>query len=304
MAEQQKNLTLAIQKGGRLGPLSVKLLQDGNFQFNLSERVDWTTVSDFPLEIFTVRNKDIPTMVQDGDALFGISHQIPIRETGADVIPLLDLKAARCSLVVGVAIDSPFQKLGDLAGFRVATSYPRLTDEAFGAISIEKKVREGSVELSIPKGWTEGIVDITSSGESMRVNGIRPIKTVVESANAQLIASPKLKEFGSERLVETFLREIVAVMRGRENILMKMNVSKAIANEVINTLPGLESPTMSSLADGNFAFETVVKQNDSRMLRERLLEMGVRGILEDPVKKVVPDKDDRDIMNMMGKIYH
>lgn len=308
MFEGEKELSIAVQKGGRLGPESVALLRAGNFEFRESSRVDRTRVTNYPLKIYFVRNGDIPEMVESGDSSFGITGEVNLMEARTQrVITLIpELGFGNCSLVVGVAKNGAISTLDQLRNKRITTSFPNLTDYFFSqrGIPYQQKVRDGSVELAITEGWADAIVDIRSSGESLVLNGIVPIDTVVPRSEAQLVASPLLRELpNTDRLVEPFLREILAVLRSRESLLFIMNVPNERMEEVREILPR-KSPTISPEADQRWlSVQTLVPVRKAREIREKLLGLGVDSILEIEAKKVVPNKDDMAILEMMNKIY-
>lgn len=301
----QERLTICIQNNdGRIGQKSLDLLSAADFQFQQDERVDICEVENFPLTIEFSRNVDISDDVRRGFCDFGVVGTDRIAEAGVNVIPLLPLGFGQCKLQLGVRNDISYTNLANLRNLTVVTSYPNLTRQFFGTIPFDLLVRAGKVEKYVKKGRAQACIDITSSGRSMRNNGIEPYDILLES-QATLIAGPLLKQQrGKERLAEDFLISIVSAIQARDFILMSMNAPDTVRNAITAILPSEEAPTISPLAKQDWcAISSVVLRNDFRKLRAQLQAIGAKGILGSLQEQVSPNRDDRDIMRMMEKIY-
>jgi ATP phosphoribosyltransferase len=303
-------LTLAIQDGGRLGPPSVELLTEAGYPVEFEEKVYRADIGNLPLRVYRLRNNDIPDLVSRGKILMGITGQVNIMEKNAGVLPLLDLPFGRCDVVVGVDKNGSIERVEELQGKTVATSYPNITRGFFDnlGVDIDLEVLEGKVETAIPEGWAQAIVDVRTTGASQERNGIVQIDTVFKDAAIKLIANPELRDIqGSDRWVVMLVRDIMSVLRSRENVVMEMNVPSRIRESVIATLPSLTAPTEAGLAGKDFtSMKSVVPIKHSRSVLERLLELGVQGILFDRPEKtprILPDNDDPEFLTVMRKIY-
>lgn len=302
-----ERLIICIQNSdGRMGRDSLDLLAAADFQFQAEARVDICDVTNFPLSIEFSRNMDIPDDVQRGFCDFGIVGQDRIAESGTQVIPLLPLGFGKCRLQLGVRSDIPYTNPKDLQNLRVATSFPNLSRTFFrtSGILVDLIIRAGKVEKYVKQGRTEACIDITSSGKSMKRNGIEPYDILLES-EAFLIASPTLKQKrGNERLVEEFLISIVSAIRSRNFTYLTMNAPDLSKLAILERLPSEESPTVSSLEKlGWLAISSIVPRNNLRATREALQEAGARDIIETPLRQIAPNRDDRVIIEMMEKIY-
>lgn len=302
-----ERLSICLQNNdGRMGQQSLDLLAAANFQFQPEERVDICEVTNYPLTIEFSRNTDIPDDVQRGFCDLGIVGMDRVAETGASVIPLLPFGFGRCRLQLGVRNDISYSNLDDLRNLTVVTSFPNLTRQFFRTrnIPFDLLVRAGKVEKYVRKGRAQACIDITSSGKSMRNNGIEPYDILLES-EATLIANPLLKQKrGSERLVEDFLISVVSAIRARDFILISMNAPDKAKTAIVAMLPSEDSPTIAPLdKEGWWSISSVVPRSDFRRIRTELQEIGARGIIGTSQQQIFPNRDDRVIIGMMEKIY-
>ncbi|MCL5784576.1 MAG: ATP phosphoribosyltransferase [Patescibacteria group bacterium] len=307
MSEFETKLKIAIQKtDGRMGQDSTALLSAANFSFQIGGRVDICEVEDFPLSIELVRIGDIPNDVERGYADFGIVGQNSLAEAESAVIPLMPLGFGKCRLQLGVKKDVPYEKPSDLNGLTVATSYPNLSRDFFAKsnTNVDLLVRSGSIEKYVKSGEAQACVDISSSGDSMRANGITAYDVLLES-EAMLVASPKLREKrGSERFVKEFLMGIESALRVRNFTYIVMNAPESARQTITDLLPSGESPTMSPLNEsGWWAISSLIPRRNFRMIISELQEAGAKDILELSPKQIIPNRNDRAIIDLMEKIY-
>lgn len=302
-----ERLSICIQNNdGRIGQKSLDLLAAADFQFQPEERIDICEVTNYPLTIEFSRNIDIPDDVQRGFCDFGMVGMDSVAETGASIIPLLPLGFGGCRLQLGVRNDISYNDLDDLRNLTVVTSFPNLTRQFFSTrnIPFDLLVRAGKVEKYVKKGRAQACIDITSSGKSMKNNGIEPYDILLES-EATLIASPLLRQKrGSEKLVEDFLISVVSAVRARDFTLISMNAPDEAKVAIVSILPSEDSPTVASLdKEGWWSISSVVPRTDYRKIRTELQAVGARGIISTPQQQIFPNRDDRVIIEMMEKIY-
>src|SRR5439155_6118473 len=174
-------LTIAVPVKGRLREPSVRLLVDAGLEPEQpGERALAFPCRNAPVDVLLVRAADIPEYVQDGVVDCGITGQDLVRERGARVEELLPLGFGSCRLDAAVPEESTFARIEDLAGASVATVYPHLTRELM-PVEVELVDVTGSVEIAPRLGLADGIVDLVSSGNTLRTNGLRSLGTLFRS---------------------------------------------------------------------------------------------------------------------------
>lgn len=184
------NLKLAIQKEGRLTSVTIEFLRKTGLEFEADKRRLYSKCQNFPMEVLFVRDDDIPDYVEAGAVELGIVGQNVVYEKRSYVQELLPLDFAYCSLVVAVPKESSIENINDLKNKTVATAYPRSTIAFFQKKSIPIRVFEisGSAEIAPALGVADAVVDITSTGSTLKLNGLKPIWTIYDS-QATLIAN-------------------------------------------------------------------------------------------------------------------
>ena len=192
-------LRLALPSKGRLAEPAMRLLADAGIQFETTGRTLHAHAHGLDLDLLLARSDDIPVWAAAGDVDLGIAGQNQIVDTGADVEPLLELGFGRCRLALAIPEGAAIRSLGDLQGARIATSYPRTVAAQLAKAGVEASVVTlgGSVELAPRLHAADAIVDLVSSGDTLRQNGLVEVQTLLES-QAVLIArrdlTPKQRE--------------------------------------------------------------------------------------------------------------
>lgn len=278
-------LRLAVPNKGRLKQPSVDLLNGAGLSFEVTERALAVPVGNADIELLFVRTEDIPELVSDGVADLGITGVDLLTEFDDDLEVLVELGYGRCRLTAAVPNSSPLVKLEDLSGCRVATSHPNAAARFFTDLGIEVTVvsLRGSVELATKLGVADAIVDLVSTGSTLRINGLREIGTLLESV-AVLVCSGGVA--GTAERVATAIRAVVAARRKRYVLL---NAPRASVDAIADIIPGLEAPTIMPLAEKDmFAIHSVVASDDVWHLLPRLERAGGRGILVLPIEQLIP----------------
>lgn len=281
-----KTLKIAIQKSGRLNEKSVELLKNCGLSFENYKSSLITQVSNFPLEILFLRDDDIPEYVQDGIADIGIVGENGIAETDVDVNYLQRLGFGKCKLKLAVPNNSNIQKVADLNGKSIATSYPVILQKFLDkeGISSDIKTISGSVEISPGLGLADAIFDIVSTGGTLRSNGLKPFADVM-SSEAILIGR---KGIETDALVSELLQRIQSVMRAKETKYVVLNVEKTNLNKILALLPGVKSPSVLPLAEeGWVAVHTVIPETDFWSHINELKAAGAQGIVVMPIEKII-----------------
>lgn len=229
-----------------------------------------------------VRAADIPEYVQDGVVDCGITGADLVRERGARVSQLGRLGYGGCTLEVAVLQESAVEDLEGLAGLRVATSYPRLTRELLGE-EVELVDVTGSVEVAPRLGLADAIVDLVSSGNTLRTNGLRSVGALF--ASEAVLVGPECPSDGALRLAGVF-RSVVDARGAR---YLMLNAPEAALGEICALVPGSGAPSVIPLAEpGMVAVHALVPAAEVWRLLPRLEAAGASSILLVPVERMVP----------------
>jgi ATP phosphoribosyltransferase len=287
MSVPSAGLRLALPNKGRLADPSVDLLRDAGLEIELPERRLTATARNYPLELLFVRSDDVPEYVDDGLVEIGLTGYDLVAEGGRDLESILRLGFGACSLVLAVPRGGPLQRLEQLAGCRVATSFPRLTAEFLERRGVQAQVVEvsGAVEVTPQLGVADAVVDLVATGSTLRLNGLQPMATLLES-EAVLIARDGVN--GADPRVAGLVAMLRSVLDARGKQYMMMNAPADALERIRQLIPGLSGPTVMPLADPSMiAVHSVVDRSSLWSLVPALKEAGARDILVVPIEKVV-----------------
>lgn len=281
-----KTLKIAIQKSGRLNEKSVEILKNCGLSFENYKSSLIANVANFPLEILFLRDDDIPEYVQDGIADLGIVGENVIIEAGADVSYLQPLGFGKCTLKIAVQSTSNITELSQLNGKAIATSYPVILQKYLTENNVDAQIRNisGSVEIGPGLGLSDAIFDIVSTGGTLKSNGLKPFKNVMDS-QAVLIAS---KGMETNPEVLELLQRIQSVLRAKATKYVVLNVAKENLQAVVDLLPGVKSPTVVPLfEEGWVAVHSVIAEEDFWEKINGLKLAGAEGIVVMPIEKII-----------------
>ena len=287
MSARDGALRLALPSKGRLAEPAGALLRDAGIDVELSERRLSAVARNVDLELLFVRTEDITEYVRDGLVDLGITGQDLVAERGGGTVQLLELGFGTCTLVVAVPVRGTIGSVDELAGCRIATTFPRLTREFLVEHGIEAQIVEvtGAVEVTPQLGVADAVVDLVASGGTLRVNGLRPIATILESQAALVTRSSDVAEDPRVVALMSMLRSVVEA-RGRE--YMMMNAPASAIERIREIIPGLSGPTVMPLADPSMiAVHSVVERGQLWRIVPALKEAGARDILIVPIEKVI-----------------
>ena len=281
-------LKIAIQKSGRLYDDSVKLLKDCGIDLKNGVNKLKTECDNFPMEIYFLRDDDIPQYVEDAVADIGIVGENVLYEKNKKVEIVEQLGFGKCRLSVAVGRSEVYEGVEYLNGKKIATTYPTLVRQFLDKKGIRAEIHEisGSVEIAPGIGLADAIVDLVSSGSTLFMNGLKEVETVLKS-QAVLIRNERL---GSDQqaLLEKFLFRIRAVKKARNTKYILLNAPNDRLQEIIGLLPGMKSPTVLPLAEkGWSSVHSVLNENDFWEIIERLKAAGAQGILVVPIEKMI-----------------
>ena len=281
-------LTMALPSKGRLREPSWLLLEaSGVSPQEPGERVLQAHCRNADIDLLFVRAEDVPEYVQDGVVDCGITGLDLVYERECRVEVLLRLGFGTCSLQAAVSSDDEATGLEDLEGRRIATSHPHIAAKILADRGVNAEIIPvaGSVEISPRLGLADAIIDLVSTGSTLRTNGLRSIGVLFES-EAVLIGRVNSKDFEARRTLTTVLGSVI---NARANRYLLCNVSKERLSEVIEVLPTTGSPSVMDLATpGVVAVHALVPAVDIWKLLPRLEAAGASSILTLPVERMVP----------------
>jgi len=281
-------LKIAIQKSGRLYEDSLKLLKDCGIDFKNGINKLKTEAENFPMEVFFLRDDDIPQYVEDAVADIGMVGENVIYEKGRDVLITEKLGFGKCRLSVAVGRNEEYAGAEFLRNKKIATTYPVLLTEFLKKKNISAEIHEisGSVEIAPGIGLADAIVDLVSSGSTLFMNGLKEVETILHS-EAVLIRHPTLAG-GKEEILEKLLFRIRSVRKARHTKYILLNAPNAKLGEIISLLPGMKSPTVLPLAEAGWSsVHSVLNENEFWEIIEKLKAAGAQGILVVPIEKMI-----------------
>ncbi len=281
-------LKVAIQKSGRLHDDSLRLLKDCGIEISNGVNKLKSEASNFPMEVYFLRDDDIPQYVEDAVADIGFVGENVVYEKNKKIDVQEKLGFGKCRLSIAVRRHEEYIDSNYLAGKKIATSYPVIVGQFLKEKSIEAEIHEisGSVEIAPGIGLADVICDLVSSGSTLFMNGLKETETILQS-QAVLI---KNKELGvtQQQLLDKLLFRIQAVKKARNNKYVLLNAPNKNLKEIISLLPGMKSPTVLPLAEpGWSSVHSVLNENDFWDIIEKLKAAGAQGILVVPIEKMI-----------------
>lgn len=276
----ERKLKLAIQKSGRLSEDSAALLRRCGISFNNGLGKLRSQAGNFPLELFFLRDDDIPEYVADGVADIGIVGENIVRETLKKTSVIERLGFGRCRLSIAVPKSVEYTGPSDLSGRKIATSYPESLNGFLRVHGIDAEVHtiSGSVEIAPSIGLADAVCDLVSSGSTLFTNGLREVETVLES-EAVLISRTDMPS-DVQTILDRLIFRIRAVKAAKENKYILLNAPNEKLETIISILPGMKSPTVMPLAKENWSsIHSVINENEFWTIVETLKNEGAEGIL-------------------------
>ncbi|MEX0289512.1 MAG: ATP phosphoribosyltransferase [Flavobacteriaceae bacterium] len=281
-------IKIAIQKSGRLNDDSLRILKDCGISIDNGKDQLRAMARNFPMEVFYLRNGDIPQYLRDGVVDVAIIGENVLIEKGADISISEKLGFSKCRVSIAVPKSASFSDIGDLQGKRIATSYPNTVTNYLKekGVTADLHIINGSVEIAPNIGLADAICDIVSSGSTLFKNNLREVEVMLKS-EAVLAVSPKIGEEAGQ-ILEKLRFRIGSVLQARKSKYVLMNVPNDKLDEVIKILPGMRSPTVLPLAEAGWSsVHTVIKQDTFWEVLDGLRTAGAEGILVCPIEKMV-----------------
>ena len=281
-------IRLAIQKSGRLNKGSLNLLSDCGISIENGEDQLKVSARNFPIEIFFLRNSDIPQYLIDGVVDLAIVGENLLKEKEVDLKVIEKLGFSSCRTSIAVPNNTQYNGIQDLEGKRIATSYPNTVNSFLkkNKIKADLHIINGSVEIAPNIGLADAICDIVSTGSTLFKNNLKEVIKIDES-QAVLVKGNNLK---NEKLgyIEKLQFRVQAVLRAKKSKYILLNAPNNKIKSISSILPVLKSPTVLPLAqEGWSSLHSVINDQDFWEVIDQLKEAGAEDILVCPIEKMV-----------------
>lgn len=281
-------LRIAIQKSGRLNEDSLRMIKDCGISIDNGKDQLKASARNFPLEVFYLRNGDIPQYLRDGVVDIAIIGENVLFEKGEDIPFVERLGFSKCKVSLAVPKDVEYTGMEYFNNKRVATSYPNTVKKYLEPKGINTEIHliNGSVEIAPNIGLADGICDIVSSGSTLFKNNLKEVEVLMKS-EAVLAVSPTISE-EAQKILDKLQFRIKSVLKGRDSKYVLLNAPNDKLEEIISVLPGMRSPTVLPLAEeGWSSVHSVLNKNEFWDIIDELKEKGAEGILVCPIEKMV-----------------
>jgi len=281
-------IRLAVQKSGRLNEDSLRLIKDCGISIDNGKDQLKAAARNFPMEVFFLRNGDIPQYLRDGVVDLAILGENLLAEKGTDIEVIEPLGFSKCRVSIAVPKGTAFNGIHDLEGKRIATSYPN-TVKTFlkeNKLKADLHIINGSVEIAPNIGLADAVCDIVSSGSTLFKNNLKEVVQIAKS-QAVLVASPKISS-DNRKILKTLQFRIQSVLRAKTSKYILLNCPNDKIGAISSLLPVLKSPTVLPLAqEGWSSLHSVINAGDFWEVIDQLKEAGAEGILVCPIEKMV-----------------
>ena len=281
-------LRIAVQKSGRLNEDSMRILKDIGISIDNGKDQLKASAKGFPVEVFYLRNGDIPQYLKDGVVDAAIIGENVLIEKGEGINIVEKLGFSTCRVCIAVPKSAKYKSIQDLEGMRIATSYPNTVQMYLDKNNVNANLHiiNGSVEIAPNIGLADAICDIVSSGSTLFKNNLKEVDTILKS-EAVLAVSPKL-DAERQAILETIQFRIQSVLKGRDSKYVLLNAPNDKLEAIIKALPGMKSPTVVPLAEeGWSSVHSVISKNEFWNVIDDLKAKGAQGILVCPIEKMV-----------------
>ncbi len=281
-------IRIAVQKSGRLNQDSLALLKDCGISIDNGKDQLKASARNFPLEVFYLRNGDIPQYLRDGVVDIAILGENTLIEKGGALQVVEKLGFSKCRVSLAVPKNAKYDSIQDLQGKRIATSYPNTVKQYLAEKGIEADLHiiNGSVEIAPNIGLADAICDIVSSGSTLFKNNLKEAEVMLKS-EAVLTVSPMISA-EAKQILDKLLFRIRSVRQGRQSKYVLLNAPNDKLDAIIKILPGMKSPTVLPLAEeGWSSVHSVLNKDQFWEIIDELKLAGAEGILVCPIEKMV-----------------
>ena len=281
-------IRIAIQKSGRLNDESLELLKNCGISIDNGKDQLKASARNFPVEVFFLRNGDIPQYLRDGVVDLAILGSNTLLEKGNDLNIIERLGFSKCRVSIAIPKGSKYNEISDLNGKKIATSYPNTVNQFLekNKINADLHIINGSVEIAPNIGLADAICDIVSSGSTLFKNNLKEVIKIIDS-EAVLVQAPNLNSNQLE-LIEKIQFRIKAVLRAKQSRYILLNAPNDKIEDISSILPVLKSPTVLPLAKAGWSsLHSVINAGDFWEVIDQLKDAGAEDILVCPIEKMV-----------------
>jgi ATP phosphoribosyltransferase len=286
-------LKLGLPKGS-LQEASVQLFRRAGFEITVNPRSYFPHIDDGEIECMLIRAQEMARYVEDGILDAGLTGKDWILENQAAVVEVADLVYAKQTMgkvrwVLAVPEKASFQSVKDLEGKTIATELVKVTERYLAQNGVNAKVEFswGATEVK-PPVLADAIVEVTETGSSLRANGLRIIETVLESNTKFIVNHVAWEDEWKRNKIETVVMLLQGAIQAAGKVGLMLNVRREDLDKVLNALPALKRPTISSLSEPDWvAVNTVIDEKTVREIIPRLKAANAQGIVEYPLNKIV-----------------
>lgn len=282
-------MRIAVPNKGRLHQPTTDLLERAGLHLiDGADRKLYAKTVDPDVTVLFARAADIPAYIADGAAEIGITgyDQAKESEAGAELVDLLDLEFGRCRLVLAAPEEGEIEQVSDLAGGTVATEFPEIAREFFEDTTVNPSIAEvsGATELTPHVDIADAIIDITSTGTTLRMNRLAIVEEVLDSS-VRLFAHPDVVDNPKVEQVRTAFQSVLTAADKR---YLMMNVPQEQLSDVRDVIPGMGGPTVMDIAgEDALAVHVVVDEGDVFETIAQLREQGASDILVTEIERLV-----------------
>ncbi len=276
---KEELLRIGIPSKGRLSEIASQLLNDAGISFRRTERTLFARCRDMPVEVTFLRTDDIPVLTAEGAIDLGITGADLVAESGAELVHRLDLGVGFCKLALCVGDESGIHDPKQLAGKRIATSFPRITRQWLAARGVDVHFVDlsGSVEIMIALGVADAIVDLVETGSTLAANRLQVLDEIGRYETV-LVQNHGIRD---PALADRIVRRLEGIVIARSWSLLEYNVPRGRLAEAEKITPGFNSPTVMALEDPEWcAVRAMVRRGEVHAIMERLEAIGASAIIE------------------------
>jgi len=283
-----KKINLAIQKSGRLNKESISLLEKAGIKFDNFKDQLKVDCQNFPLNIYFLRNSDIPRYLSDGVVDIAIIGQNLIQESELNIDEIMNLNFSRCRVSIAIPLNMKYSGLKDLNNLKIATSYPNTLKKFLSNNNLNCEIHKinGSVEISPNIGLSDAVCDIVSTGNTLYKNNLKEVLTIFDSQ--AVLCNSNNFDLTKKEILDKLIFRINSVLRAKQSKYILMNVPNDKIKTVSSLLPVLKSPTVLPLEmDGWSSLHTVIDDDKFWESIDSIKEAGAEDILVCPIEKMV-----------------
>ncbi len=270
-------LRVAVPNKGILSDAAISMLKEAGYAVRRDSQELHLVDDENQIEFFYLRPRDIATYVGSGSLDVGLTGFDLLQDSESPAEEIADLGFGHSTFRFAAPKESGMSSAKDLQGKRLATAYPKLIENYLKAQGISAHIvkLDGAVESAVKLGVADAVADVVSTGNTLRKAGLSVFGPVILSSTARLISAP-----GKSDLAEKLLRRLQGVIVAREYVIFDYDCPKTLIEKATKVTPGIESPTISPLADEQWvAVRALVKSSETNQVMDELYELGARAIL-------------------------